>query len=140
MRLADLSNETLGAMCRSRYSRLAKAHADGLTDTHPSETWNEQSATLRSAKAQDEENTGLGPRNLQRRPDGKQIKSGEDDVQAKITGGLASKHSAQDSAIARSGRADIPGQLNVAAALRVNPSRVEGMMGAIKGYGRLSRR
>jgi len=49
--LDSYSDEELGAKMRDRFTRLADAHTRGLTDTHPSEVWNADNATLRAHRA-----------------------------------------------------------------------------------------
>ncbi len=56
MKLSEMSDAELGAMCRDRDARLAEAYDMGLTDEHPATRWNADNKILRdhaAAKARD---------------------------------------------------------------------------------------
>jgi hypothetical protein len=44
----DLSDAELGRLLRSRFDRLCQAHAAGISDEHPSESWARDTETLKA--------------------------------------------------------------------------------------------
>jgi hypothetical protein len=54
LKISELTDEELGAMCRDRFERLGAAHAAGLRDESPVDSWNADSKVLRDHAAQDD--------------------------------------------------------------------------------------
>lgn len=148
----DCTDAELGRITRTRYDEMCKAHDAGMDDRdHPAERWAQDTEVLkayRASVAKDEENTGGSPRNIQRTPAGKQIKSGADTDQPEITGGIAGEHPAMDGVLSSDqnskpvftfadGRVVTGDRALEASARCSNPVRVRAMKRAIPSYGRL---
>jgi hypothetical protein len=137
----DLSDAELGQLLRSRYDRLCLAHAAGLSDEHPSESWARDTETLKAYR------------------------------EAAATGGIAGKVAGSDNPPDFKGEPDRPGlsapprqtqdgrysvgsdsvprfetsdgrvlrgnEALAARAAQANPSRAKRMALAIKGFDRL---
>ena len=140
-----LTDDEFGAKLVALYRAFRDLHESGQLDSdaeHPRDTVNSWADAVRTSKANDE--GGLGPVEIQN----KAKPEAEDDVQPRKSangnsgngGATPAQDSAADDMIRRSGHSDIPGQLALAAARRVDPSRAANMASAIKGYGRLTRR
>jgi hypothetical protein len=125
MKLHDYSDAELGAIVRDRFERLAKAHADGLTDTHPRDAWNADNAVLRGGQ---DDNSGLGPKDNVRRGSPSEEEGATDDVQPSeaVTGGRAPNK-----------KPTMDGALSAAIDRATGPRRAHPLERIVKGYGRL---
>jgi hypothetical protein len=142
---SNMTDDEIGSMVRDRYTRLAAAHDAGLTDTHPRDQWNADSAVLRSARAQDE-NSGLGPKTIQKRGTPEE-ENALDDQQPENTGPGGNSKPAQDGRYEvgmdgqprfyTGGKILVGDAALVARSRQSNPGRVRAMENAIPSLRRL---
>lgn len=153
MKRSELTDEEFGRVLVARYDALAAAHAAGLIDEHPSESFNRGAADLRRAArdglpgnvgeakeiepddhaADDPPPTSGTPaaRGMPDRP-GAALAAG-----AARDRRIAADHALEELRIRESGSPDVEGQLALARARRSNPGKVRALDAAIPGYGRL---
>jgi hypothetical protein len=145
---SELTDEEFGRVLVARYDALAAAHAAGLIDEHPSESFNRGAADLRRAardglpgnvgeakEIEPDDHTADDPP----RTEGTPAAHGMPDRPGAAARDrrLAADEAREELAIRLSGAPDVEARLQLARARRSDPNRVRAMDRAIPGYGRL---
>lgn len=141
MKRSDLTDDEFGAMLVRRYDQLAQAHADGLTDEHPVEGFNRDSAQLRRLARDAAAGNVASSKEIEVPPEAQDMDAPTEGSPAKRANGSVAKDAAaalEELAIRRSGSADVEGALHLARLKRSGSTAGSvRAMGAISGYNRL---
>jgi hypothetical protein len=143
MRISEMTQDDAKQCLYDSYMAFHNAIAGGDAEgPHPSKDL----TRWRSSVGATDDNSGLGPKYIQKRGSSSE-EGGSDDVQPRVTGGLGNKMPAQDSfsigtdSVPRfetaDGRVLLGNDAIEANARRSNPSRAANMASRIKGYNRI---